>query len=141
MTYLRSYGSEDLDAALLLLPVLDFDPHGSPRVSRTIDAIRAELDAGGGLLYRYRPGTDGSSGAEGAFLPCSFWLVQALARTGRIDEAHGLFERLLGCANDVGLYSEELDPATGEQLGNVPQALTHAALIQAAIAMERAKRD
>ena len=93
---------------------------------------------GGPLLYRYPPGSDGLEGDEGAFLPCSFWLVLALARTGRLDEAHRLFEELCTRSTDLGLYAEEMDPATGEHLGNFPQALTHGGLIQAALALEAA---
>ena len=139
--YVRAYGADDLDAAVLILPVLEFDPPESERVKGTIDAIRRELSAGGPLLYRYPPGSDGIEGGEGAFLPCSFWLVQALARTGRVDEAHSLFEDLCNRSNVVGLFGEEMDPSTGEFLGNFPQALTHAALIQAALALQAATAD
>lgn len=134
--YRRSYGSDDLDAALLILPILDFDDNTSAGVSGTVDAIRNELAAGEGLLHRYLPGSDHLRGDEGAFLPCSFWLVQALARLGRKDEAARLLERLLELANDVGLFAEEIDATTGEHLGNFPQAFTHATLIQAALALE-----
>jgi len=134
-SYTRSYGSQDLDAALLVLPLVGLeDPH-STRVRGTVDAIRDQLSAGGPLLFRYPPGRDGLPGTEGAFLPCSFWLVQALARTARRDEALALFEDLLGRASPLGLYAEEMDPATGAHLGNFPQALTHAALVQAALAL------
>jgi GH15 family glucan-1,4-alpha-glucosidase len=139
-TYLRSYGSKDTDAALLILPVLEFEDDPA-RVDGTIAAIRRELDAGGGLLYRYRPETDGLSGREGAFLPCSFWLVQALARSGQRDEAGQMFEDLCGLSNDVGLFGEEIDPVSKEQLGNFPQAFTHATLIQAALSLSRAEAD
>jgi GH15 family glucan-1,4-alpha-glucosidase len=88
-------------------------------------------------LFRYQRGRDDLPGREGAFLPCSFWLAQALARTGRIDDATDVFEQLLGVANPLGLYAEELDPASREHLGNFPQALTHAALVQAAIALQQ----
>ena len=133
--YTAAYGSSDLDAAVLLLPVLEFEPESSARVVDTVDAIRDQLGAGGPLLYRYRPGTDGLAGGEGAFLPCSFWLVQALARTGRRDEAEALFDELVALGGPLGLYSEEMDPVSGEHLGNYPQALTHAALVQAALAL------
>ena len=136
-TYVRAYGSSELDAAVLV-PVVEFEPAGSPRVAGTIDAIRRELSAGSPLLYRYRPGSDGLEGREGAFLACSFWMVMALARAGRVDEAHHLFEDLSARSNDLGLYAEEMDPATGEHLGNFPQALTHGALVQAALALEAA---
>jgi GH15 family glucan-1,4-alpha-glucosidase len=91
------------------------------------------------LLYRYPPGRDGLPGTEGAFLPCSFWLVQALAETGRRAEAAELLEEMLGLANDLGLFAEEMDPQTRAQLGNFPQALTHAALVQAALALRESK--
>jgi GH15 family glucan-1,4-alpha-glucosidase len=138
--YVRSYGSTDLDAALLVLPLLGIDDVESPRLRGTIDAIRRALSAGGPLLYRYPPGRDGLPGSEGAFLPCSFWLVQALARTGRRPEAVALFQSLLEHASPLGLYAEEMDPATGAHLGNYPQALTHAALVQAALAIRDTHR-
>ena len=137
-SYLRQYGSSDLDAALLILPLLGVDDPASPRVRGTIDAIRTELAAGDGLLYRYPPGNDGLPGTEGAFVACSFWLVQALARIGRGAEAAALFATLLDRASLLGLYAEQLDPATGAQLGNYPQTLSHAALVQAALAIREA---
>ncbi|HEU4947328.1 MAG TPA: glycoside hydrolase family 15 protein [Kribbella sp.] len=133
--YTRSYGSGDVDAALLILPLLGIEDPGSTRVRDTIDAIRHDLSAGGPLLYRYPPGRDGLPGGEGAFLPCSFWLVQALALTGRRGEAADLFATLLQRGNQLGLYAEEMDPVTGAHLGNFPQALTHSALVQAALAL------
>ena len=136
--YVRAYGRKELDAAILILPAFDFDPPDSPRVTGTIDAIRRELSAGGPLLYRYLRGRNGLDGGEGAFLPCSFWLVLALAKTGRVDEARSLFEDLCKRSNVVGLFGEEMDPSTGEHLGNFPQALTHAALVQAALALQDA---
>ncbi|MFC3499720.1 glycoside hydrolase family 15 protein [Micromonospora krabiensis] len=137
-SYVRTYGSADLDAALLVLPLLEMDSIESPRVRGTVDAIRDGLSAGGPLLYRYPPGRDGLPGTEGAFLPCSFWLVQALARTGRRAEAIEMFRAMLEYASPLGLYAEELDPATGAQIGNYPQTLTHAALVQAALAIRDA---
>jgi GH15 family glucan-1,4-alpha-glucosidase len=137
-TYVRSYNSTDLDAALLVLPLLGIDDVDSPRVRGTINAIRDELSAGGPLLYRYPPGRDGLPGTEGAFLPCSFWLVQALARTGRRPEAIDLFQTLLDHTGPLRLYAEEMDPATGAYRGNYPQTLTHATLIQAALAIRDA---
>jgi pentatricopeptide repeat protein len=133
--YVRAYGSSELDAALLVLPVLEFEEEGSPRLVGTIEAIRRELGAGEPLLYRYPPGSDGLSGTEGAFLPCSFWLVRALAAIGRLEEARHLFDEMCARSNDVGLFGEEMDPSTGEHLGNFPQALSHSALIQAALAL------
>ena len=98
----------------------------------------SDLGAGGSLLYRYRPGDDGVAGTEGAFLTCSFWLVQALAVTGSVSESADLFHPLFTLASPLGLYAEEIDPATGRHLGNYPQALTHAALVQAALALRDA---
>jgi GH15 family glucan-1,4-alpha-glucosidase len=137
--YTAAYDSAELDAAVLMLPMIEFEPAASPRVVGTVDAIRRQLSAGGPLLYRYLPGTDGLAGGEGAFLPCSFWLVQALARTGRPDEAEALLDELLPLGGPLGLYGEQMDPATGEHLGNFPQALTHSALVQAALALGDAK--
>jgi GH15 family glucan-1,4-alpha-glucosidase len=134
--YLRSYGSADLDAAVLAAPLVEVEPAAAHRACRTIDAIRAELGAGGPLLYRYPPGRDGLAGGEGAFLPCSFWLVRALALTGQRDEARRAFEAMLERASPLGLYGEEMDPATGAHLGNFPQALTHSALVGAALALQ-----
>jgi GH15 family glucan-1,4-alpha-glucosidase len=100
-----------------------------------VEAIRERLSAGGPLLYRYPPGSDGLPGTEGAFMPCSFWLAQALAFTGQQREAVELFEEMLERASPLGLYAEEMEPTTGAHLGNYPQALTHAALVQAALAL------
>jgi GH15 family glucan-1,4-alpha-glucosidase len=138
--YTGAYDSAELDAAVLVLPLVGLEPATSPRVAGTVDAIRRQLGAGGALMYRYPPGTDGLPGTEGAFLPCSFWLVQALAGTGRIEEAEALLDALLPLGSPLGLFGEEMDPATGEHLGNYPQALTHAALVQAVLALDTAKR-
>jgi GH15 family glucan-1,4-alpha-glucosidase len=132
--YTAAYGSTDLDASVLLVPLVGIEPSGSPRLAGTVDAIRDRLGAGGPLLYRYLD-DDGLPGGEGAFLPCSFWLVQALAGLGRRDEAEELFAELVALGGPLGLYAEEMDPATGQHLGNFPQALTHAALLQAALAL------
>jgi GH15 family glucan-1,4-alpha-glucosidase len=137
-SYTRTYGANDLDAAVLVLPLLGLEPRDSPRVRATIEAVRRKLSAGGPLLYRYPPGQDGLPGTEGAFLPCSFWLVQALASTGRVDQATQLFADLLDLANPLSLLPEEIDPGTRGYLGNYPQALTHAALVQAALAIRDA---
>jgi GH15 family glucan-1,4-alpha-glucosidase len=136
-SYTRTYGSTDLDAALLILPLVGIEPADSARMSGTLDAIRGALSAGGPLLYRYPPGQDGIAGTEGAFVPCSFWLVQALAITGRRREATELFRELLELASPLGLFAEEIDPATGAHLGNFPQALSHAAMVQAALALRQ----
>lgn len=140
-TFVRAYGRTDLDAAVLILPLLGLEPPGSPLVVGTVDAVRRELSAGGPLLYRYTPGDDGLAGDEGAFLPCSFWLVQALAATGAVDRAMELMEDLLGLAGPLGLFAEEADPTTGQQVGNYPQAFTHATLVQAALAIRDATTD
>jgi GH15 family glucan-1,4-alpha-glucosidase len=134
-SYTRSYGTSDLDAAVLVLPLVGIEPPDSPRVHGTIDAIRRELGAAGPLLYRYPPGRDGLPGTEGAFLPCAFWLVQALAAVGRHAEATDRFDELLSLSSPLGLYAEEMDPTSGHHLGNYPQALTHASLVQAALAL------
>jgi GH15 family glucan-1,4-alpha-glucosidase len=139
-TYVRSYGSNELDAALLVLPLLGIDQRTPQRVLGTIGAIRRALDAGNGLIYRYPRGRDGLEGDEGAFLPCSFWLVQALAKTGQVDEAARLFEKLLSHGNELGLFGEEVDADTGETIGNYPQALTHATVVQAALALRDAMK-
>ncbi|MGW0374064.1 glycoside hydrolase family 15 protein [Streptomyces coeruleorubidus] len=139
-TFTQSYGSRELDAALLLIPRVGFLPPGDPRVIGTIDAVRDELDHGG-LLRRYSTADsdqaeiDGLPGSEGTFLVCSFWLADALHMTGRTKEARELFERLVGLANDVGLLSEEFDPVTGRQLGNFPQAFSHIGLVNTAMAL------
>ncbi|EFL31217.1 glycosyl hydrolase [Streptomyces viridochromogenes DSM 40736] len=137
-TFTQSYGSRELDAALLLIPRLGFLPPDDPRVVGTIDAVREELDHGG-FLRRYSTdgsgGVDGLPGSEGTFLVCSFWLADALHLTGRTKEARDLFERLVGLANDVGLLSEEYDPVSGRQLGNFPQAFSHIGLVNTALAL------
>jgi GH15 family glucan-1,4-alpha-glucosidase len=138
-SYTRSAGSADLDASLLMLPIVDYaDPHGA-RMRGTVDAISRGL-RDGDFVYRYRA-ADGVPGGEGCFLNCSFWLASALARTGRIDEATALMDRLVARANDVGLFAEEIDPASGAMLGNFPQALVHLSLIDAAVTCRIAMRD
>lgn len=133
-TYLRDGdGSGELDCALLIAPRTGFLDGSEERFQRTVDRLAEELGAGGGLLYRYT----GMREKENAFLPCSFWMVEALARGDRLDEARALMEELLGYANDVGLFSEELRPADRALLGNMPQALTHLALVSGALAVHR----
>jgi GH15 family glucan-1,4-alpha-glucosidase len=127
-SYVFHAGTDALDAAVLLNARIGFVPPDDPRFVSTIDAIREELGAGGPLLYRFSD----MRGREGAFVACSFWLATALTRAGRLDEAREQLEETLALANDVGLFSEEIDPETHAFLGNVPQALSHLALIDAA---------
>jgi GH15 family glucan-1,4-alpha-glucosidase len=127
-------GTDDLDASTLLGARVGFDR--GERMSSTVDAVRKELGRGP-LLYRY----SGQEDEEGAFLACSFWMVQALAEVGRVREAAALMDELADLANDVGLYAEEMDPAARCMLGNFPQALTHLALVNAAVAVGRATGD
>jgi GH15 family glucan-1,4-alpha-glucosidase len=132
--YARAAGEDDLDAAVLLAGRGSLLRDQPERFNATIDAVRRELGAGGPLLYRY----GGMRDQEGAFVACTFWLVDALARAGRVDEAAAAMDDAVGLAGDVGLYSEEIDPAGGEFLGNLPQALSHLSLINAAFAIAEA---
>ncbi|WP_259314178.1 glycoside hydrolase family 15 protein [Capillimicrobium parvum] len=132
-SYTRDAGGEGLDASLLLGILLGYRGPDPRRMDATLEAVRRELGHGA-LLYRYS-GDDGLGGTEGAFLCCSFWLVDALATMGRHDEATELMAELIDRANDVGLYAEEIDPHSGELLGNVPQGLVHLALINAAVSI------
>ncbi|MFI7174812.1 glycoside hydrolase family 15 protein [Streptomyces spororaveus] len=137
-TFTQSYGSDELDAALLLIPRTGFLPPDDPRVLGTVAAVRRELATADGLVHRYptdgeREGVDGLAGDEGSFLLCSYWLVDALALTGQLDEARALFERLLSLRNDVGLLAEEYDAASGRQLGNFPQAFSMLGLIESSV--------
>jgi GH15 family glucan-1,4-alpha-glucosidase len=132
--FTQDFGSSALDASVLMIPLVGFLPGDDPRVRSTIDVIRRELTHDG-FVSRYDatdPNVDGIGEPEGVFLPCSFWMVEALALAGERDDARALFERLLGLANDVGLYAEEYDPHAGRLLGNFPQAFTHLALVAAA---------
>jgi GH15 family glucan-1,4-alpha-glucosidase len=132
--FVQSYDGTELDASLLLIPRVGFLPADDSRVIGTIDAIQRDLTQDGFVLrYRSAGSGDGLPGGEGVFLACSFWLVNALQGAGRRDEAVALFERLLGLRNDVGLLSEEWDPAANRQLGNTPQAFSHFALINSAL--------
>ncbi|HEU5161467.1 MAG TPA: glycoside hydrolase family 15 protein [Streptosporangiaceae bacterium] len=135
-TFTQSYGSTDLDAALLLIPQVGFLPPDDPRVAGTVAAVHREL-AEDGFVRRYPTvahgvSADGLTGEEGAFLACSFWLADGLRVVGREDEARDLFERLLGLRNDVGLLAEEYDPSIGRLVGNFPQAFSHVPLIRTA---------
>jgi GH15 family glucan-1,4-alpha-glucosidase len=153
--FTQTFDGSDLDAAVLMIPLVGFLPAADPRVASTISAIYRDVSLGGltqdGFVMRYvatRESVDGIGEPEGVFLPCSFWLVEALELVGRSEDAHALFERLLVIANDVGLYSEEYDPEVPRLLGNFPQAFTHLALVAAAhtlepetFAMTRRRRD
>lgn len=138
-TYLRSYGSNEVDAASLLLPVLGFGEENPARAEGTIEAVRTSLGAGGPLLYRYPPGSDGLEGEESAFVVCTFWLVQALVATGRLDEAEEVMEEICPRATPLGLYAEQINPTTGVHEGNFPQALSHAGLLHAVSALSEAR--
>ncbi len=135
--FLQSFGdSGKLDASNLMIPIVGFVPHDDPRARATAQRIASELSADG-FVYRYvTDGVDGLSGEEATFAICSFWLVECLARSGEQERARELFERLLGFCNDVGLLAEEIDPHTGDLIGNFPQAFSHLGLIQAAIALD-----
>jgi GH15 family glucan-1,4-alpha-glucosidase len=134
--FTQAFGRAELDAALLLLPSVGFVAWDDPRMLRTVDALRRELEVDG-LLLRYRT-ADGLEGTEGTFVACTFWLAECLARQGRATEARAAFARASATANDLGLFAEEFDPATGTLLGNFPQALTHLSHIAAAVALAEA---
>jgi GH15 family glucan-1,4-alpha-glucosidase len=138
--FVQSYGSTELDASLLLLPLIGFLPATDPRVLGTVAAVQREL-IHDGFVRRYRPSEEieGVAGDEGAFLPCSFWLADNLVMQGRLDEAEEIFRRLLSIRTDLGLLAEEYDPELGRQLGNFPQALSHIALVNTAHNLVRAE--
>jgi GH15 family glucan-1,4-alpha-glucosidase len=140
--YAQSFESDELDGAALLMPVYGFLPATDPRMRSTIEAIARDLTEDG-LVLRYRAqeglNADGLTGEEGTFVICSFWLAVCLAQAGEIERAEALFDQLAGYANDLGLLGEEIDTASGEQLGNFPQAYSHIGLIIAASAIDRAK--
>jgi len=136
--FTQYYGSNALDASILMLPIVGFLPPNDPRVLSTIAAIERDLMVDGFVL-RYRPqkeNVDGLPGTEGVFLPCSFWLATCLKLVGREKDARDLFERLLGLRNDLGLLSEEYDPHAKRQLGNFPQAFSHLALVTTGYVLE-----
>jgi GH15 family glucan-1,4-alpha-glucosidase len=134
----QAAGFEVADASTLLVPAFGFLPTTHPAVERTVEVVSNRLGQDG-LLHRYLT-PDGLEGGEGAFLLCSFWLLDCLTHAGRLEEAEALLERLLGCANDVGLLAEEIDPKTGEPLGNFPQAYSHMALVLSCAHLSAAKR-
>ncbi len=135
--FTQSYGSPELDAALLLLPVFGFVPFDDPRMIRTVDAVRDEL-CEHGLVRRYGADNDHLDGCEGTFIACTFWLAECLARQGRVAEARTVYGHACDTGNDLGLFSEEYEPATRTMLGNFPQGLTHLSQIAAAVAISGA---
>ena len=140
-TFTQYYGSKQLDASLLLIPMMGFLPADDPRSIGTVEAVERELMKDG-FVMRYIPdagAADGLPPGEGAFLACSFWLVNDLARMGRRKEAEALFDRLLALRNDLGLFSEEYDQANKQLIGNMPQAFTHLTLIRSAIELSVTK--
>jgi alpha,alpha-trehalase len=140
--YAQSFDSDELDAAVLLMPIYGFLPATDERMRSTIEAVARELTEDGMVLrYRNQEGlnADGLSGEEGTFAICTFWLVSALAQAGEIERAEALFDELVGFANDLGLLGEEIDTATGEQLGNFPQAYSHIGFITAAWEIDQAR--
>jgi GH15 family glucan-1,4-alpha-glucosidase len=140
--FAQAFDSDELDAAVLLMPIYGFLPATDPRMRSTIEAVARDLTEDG-LVLRYRNqegvNADGLSGEEGTFVICSFWLVDCLAKAGEVERAEALYEQLAGYANDLGLLAEEIDTATGEQLGNFPQAYSHIGLITAGYEIDRAK--
>jgi GH15 family glucan-1,4-alpha-glucosidase len=140
--FTQSFGSDELDASALMIPLVGFLPPDDPRVVGTVEAVAEHLTDARGLVYRYRTesGVDGLAGDEGTFLLCTFWLAHALALTGELPRARKTFEAALACANDVGLLAEEADPRTGGLLGNFPQAFSHIGLVNAAQAIHDASR-
>jgi GH15 family glucan-1,4-alpha-glucosidase len=132
--FVQAFGATDMDAALLRIPTVEFVDYSDERMVRTADAIVGELTTDGGLLRRYSI-DDGLPGEEGAFVACTFWLAEVLARQERPDEARAAFDRAIATSNALGLFSEEYDPERGELLGNFPQALTHLSHIEAVLAL------
>lgn len=133
-TFTQAFGRDELDASTLMMAIVGFLPADDPRMLATINAIAERLTDDRGFVYRY-VNEDGLPGGEGTFGICTFWLAECLALAGEVERASALFDLMTGCANDVGLLSEEVDPATGELLGNFPQAFTHIGLIHAALAI------
>jgi GH15 family glucan-1,4-alpha-glucosidase len=131
--FVQAFGSKALDSSLLLLPLVGFLPADDPRIKSTLATIERELTTPEGLVYRYRGVDDGLGGEEGTFLICSFWMVDNLVFAGQREKAVALFEKLRTYANDLDLYSEEVDPRTMQMLGNFPQAFTHIGMINAAV--------
>jgi GH15 family glucan-1,4-alpha-glucosidase len=138
--FTQSFGSTALDASSLAMSLVGFLPPQDHRVVATVEAIARDLVDSRGLVRRYRTGegVDGLTGEEGSFLLCTFWLAQALAEADEVDRATEVFERAISCCNDVGLLGEEVETATGELVGNFPQAFSHVGLINTALNLSRA---
>ena len=136
--FTQAFGSEDLDASSLMLAITGFLPGDDPRMKATTEAVAARLTDERGLVYRYLA-HDGLTGAEGTFLLCTFWLAHAQALAGELDQATATFGRAIAAINDVGLLAEEVDPGSGEMIGNFPQAFSHIGLINAAWAIAQAQ--
>jgi GH15 family glucan-1,4-alpha-glucosidase len=141
-SFVQAYGSKRLDASLLLIPIVGFLPATDPQVQGTLQAIEDKLLIDGEFVLRYETeaSDDGLPAGEGAFLACSFWLVDNYVLQGRYAEAREMFDRLLSRCNDVGLLAEELDPSSGRLLGNFPQAYSHVGLINCALNLSRQTR-
>jgi GH15 family glucan-1,4-alpha-glucosidase len=133
--FVQAFDNDYLDAALLLMPRVEFIPYDDPRMVRTVDAIRRELDWNG-LILRYTA-PDSLPKGEGVFIPCTFWMVSCLAHQGRHEQAWEYYKRALACANDLGLFSEEFDCTTQQMLGNFPQGLTHVSQIMARLSLAK----
>jgi GH15 family glucan-1,4-alpha-glucosidase len=140
-TFVQAYGEPQLDASLLMIPLVHFLPATDPRMRGTVEAIRRELMEDGFVLrYRSEAANDGLPAGEGTFLACTFWLVDNLALVGKLEEATEIFQRLLALRNDLGLLAEQWDPRVQRQVGNFPQALTHVGLVNSAYNLDRARR-
>ena len=135
--YTRTFDGTELDASVLVMPIVGYCEASSPRMQSTCKAISENLSSNG-LIFRYRNVDDGLTGPEGSFGICNFWMAEVLAKAGNLDRAKQYFEQILKRENKIGLWSEEIDPVSGEYLGNYPQGFTHIGLINAAIAISKA---
>jgi alpha,alpha-trehalase len=136
--FTQTLGGRDLDSSVLMLPIVGFIDARDPRMLATMDAIEDNLTDPRGLVYRYRA-PDGIDGGEGTFLLCTFWLAHARALAGQLERATAVFERAIAHVSDLGLLAEEVDPRTGDLLGNFPQAFSHIGLVNAAWAISQAR--
>ena len=139
--FVQSYGSRNLDASSLMIPLVGFLPATDPKMKSTINAIQAELTSPKGFVYRYKNFDDGVGGTEGSFIICTFWLADNMIQLGEVDAARKLFDSAMTCANDLGLLSEEFDTETGEMLGNFPQAFSHLAMINTAVHLQESANN